>query len=48
MWAVRAKIKKIENTPSEEISNNCNILMSHIILNKLVRASRRWGYKLQP
>ena len=28
----------------EEISNNCNLLISHIILNKLVHISRRWVY----
>ena len=28
----------------EEISNNCNLLVSHIILNKLVNISRRWVY----
>ena len=34
-------IKKIENIPCEEISNNCNLLISHIILKKLMHVSSR-------
>ena len=35
------QIKKIENVSCEEISNNCNLLIAHIILNQLVHISRR-------
>ena len=38
------QIKKIENISCEEISNNCNLLIAHIILNKFVHISRRWVY----
>ena len=34
-------IKKIENISCEEISNNCNLLISHIILKKLIHVSSR-------
>ena len=35
---------KIKNCSSEEISNNCNLLISHIIVKKLVHISRLWVY----
>ena len=36
-----SQIKKIEYMFCEEISNNCNLLIAHIILNQLVHVSRR-------
>ena len=36
-----SQIKKIENISFGEISNNCDLLIAHIILNKLVHISKR-------
>ena len=38
------QIKKIENISGAKISNNCNLLIAHNILNDLVHISRRRVY----
>ena len=38
------QIKKIKNISCAEISNNCNLLIAHIILNNLAHIIRRWIY----
>ena len=38
------QINKIENVSCAEISNNCKLLIAHIILNNLVHIISRWIY----